>query len=72
MSSYILNIENETVVDKVLWMLKHFKEDGVSLNELNTETIDIATTVQKAVNEVNLIKSGQLDAQPVEDLLNAI
>jgi len=33
MSQLILNIENENILDKLLWMLKHFESDGVKIVE---------------------------------------
>jgi len=43
MSQLILNIENEKIVDKLLWMLKHFEKDGIEINsniEKNMEPLD--------------------------------
>ena len=35
-----VNFENETIAQKVLWMLEHFKNDGVEVIKLdNTETL---------------------------------
>ena len=31
MKSFILNIKDDTIVDKVLWMLEHFKNDGLEI-----------------------------------------
>ena len=33
MNQLILNIENENILDKLLWMLKHFEDDGVKIVE---------------------------------------
>ena len=33
MSKLILNIHNEAIMDKLLWMLEHFKNDGVEIEE---------------------------------------
>ena len=35
----ILNIENEAVAQKILWLLDHFKKDGLKiLNRIDTNT----------------------------------
>ena len=31
MKSLVINIKDETIVDKVLWMLEHFKNDGLEI-----------------------------------------
>lgn len=31
MKSLVLNIQNDSVAEKVLWMLEHFKDDGLEI-----------------------------------------
>jgi hypothetical protein len=31
MKSLVINIKDDTIVDKVLWMLEHFKNDGLEI-----------------------------------------
>ncbi len=31
MHSLIINVENKELMDKILWMLKHFENDGVEI-----------------------------------------
>lgn len=31
MQSLIINIKNETLVEKVVWLLEHFKNDGLEI-----------------------------------------
>ena len=31
MKSLVINIKDDTIVDKVLWLLDHFKNDGVEV-----------------------------------------
>jgi len=40
MNQLILNIENENILDKLLWMLKHFESDGVKIIKQNIDQID--------------------------------
>ena len=73
MKTYILDIENENIIDKVLWMLNHFKDDGIIIREASSDTnINIESSIKQAVNEINMVKANELQAKPVEDLLNAL
>jgi len=36
-----INFQNETIAQKVLWMLEHFKNDGVEVIKLNSEDDEI-------------------------------
>lgn len=40
-----LNIENESVAKKILWLLEHFKKDGISITQ------DSFTETKKNVND---------------------
>jgi len=72
MRAYRLEVE-ENIVDKVLWMLNHFQNDGLILKEEVSEAkVDVKSSIQQAVLEMNMIKDGKLKARPVEDLLNAL
>lgn len=72
MKTYRLEVE-DNILDKVLWMLNHFKDDGVVLKEEIAEpAIDVKLSIKQAVNELNMIKDGTLKARPIEDLLNAL
>ena len=31
MKSLVINIKDDTIVDKVLWILEHFKNDGLEI-----------------------------------------
>lgn len=31
MKSFVININNETLVEKVVWLLEHFKNDGLEI-----------------------------------------
>jgi len=37
MQTFTINIQNETLTEKVLWMLEHFKSDGLEIS--STEDI---------------------------------
>ena len=67
MKTITLEIQNDSVVEKVLWMLNHFKNDGVIIKDTNIEE-----SIKQSVNEINDIKSGKLQARDVEELLNEL
>lgn len=67
MKTITLEIQNDSVVEKVLWMLNHFKNDGVIIKDTNIEN-----SIKQSVHEMNEIKSGKLKARDVEELLNEL
>ncbi len=72
MKSYTLQIEHSSVAKKVIWLLKHFHNEGVTIRENDSVAGDIKNSIKQAVNEINMVKSGKLEARPVDDLLNAL
>lgn len=38
MQHLTLHIENESIIDNLLWMLKHFENDGVKVEKNNLKT----------------------------------
>mgnify|MGYP007084936120 CR=1 FL=1 len=72
MKSYTLHIEHSSVAEKVIWLLNHFQNEGVTIKENDSAVRDIKNSIKQAVNEINMVKSGKLEARPVDDLLNAL
>lgn len=69
MKTLTLEIQNESIAEKVIWMLNHFKNDGLVIKE---QVNDTAESIKQAVHEINLVKSGKLDAKPVNELFDAM
>ena len=67
MRTITLEIQNESIVEKLLWMLSHFKNDGVVIKENHIEK-----SIEQSVRELNEIKAGKLKARDVEELLNEL
>jgi hypothetical protein len=67
-----VNFENETIAQKVLWMLEHFKNDGVEVIKLDSADDEIINNFKDGLNEINLIKQGKLNSRPVEEFLNEL
>ena len=72
MKSYTLEIEHESVAEKVIWLLKHFKDEGITIKENYSVNQEVKNSITQAVNEMNMIKKGKIEAKPIEDLLNAL
>ena len=45
MQTLTINIQNDTLVDKVIWLLEHFKNDGVEI------------TSREDIEDLKLLKS---------------
>lgn len=72
MMTLTLEIQDKTIADKILWMLQHFKNDGLVIKEENQSTSNLEKSIKQSVNEINMVQNGTLKAKPVEDLLNAL
>ncbi|SFV61089.1 hypothetical protein MNB_SV-9-635 [hydrothermal vent metagenome] len=62
-----LEIQNDNIVDKIIWMLSHFKNDGVIIKD-NT----IEESIKQSVYEINQIKEGNIKARDIEELLDEL
>ena len=49
MKSFVINIKNETLVEKIEWLLEHFKNDGLEI--VSKEDIDDLNLIKKTRNE---------------------
>ena len=67
-----VNFQNETIAQKVLWMLDHFKNDGVEVIELDDNDDEIINNFKEGLNEINLINQGKLISRPAQDFLNEL
>jgi len=52
MQSLTVNIKNNALTDKVLWMLKHFENDGVEVSSV--ENIDDLKNLKATRNEPSI------------------
>ena len=68
-----INIPNDTIAEKVLWMLEHFKVDGVEVQKLDSNNErEVLYGFSAAIEEINSIKKGTLSSRPVEELINEL
>ena len=68
-----INIPNENIASKVLWLLEHFKSDGVEVKKLsNVNERTILDNFTKSIEELKSVQKGNTASRPVEDLLNEL
>ena len=67
-----VNIQNETIAQKVLWMLEHFRNDGVEVIKLDTEDADVIHNFKDGLQEIQLVKEGNLASRPIQDFLDEL
>ena len=67
-----VNFQNETIAQKVLWMLEHFKNDGVEVIKLDTNDENFIDDFKTGLQDIKLIKQGKLTSRPVQDFLNEL
>ena len=68
-----INIKNDSIADKVLWMLNHFKNDGVEVIQLNSDYEDeVLGNFQEGLREIKAIDSGSIKSRPVKELLDEL
>ena len=49
MKSLVINIKDDTIVDKVFWMLEHFKNDGLEI--ISKEDMEDLKLLKETRNE---------------------
>jgi len=50
-----VNFENETIAQKVLWMLEHFKDDGVEVVRLDNTDDEIINNFKDGLKEKKVV-----------------
>jgi len=67
-----VNFENETIAQKVLWILEHFKNDGVEIITLDDTDDEIINNFKDGLNEIQAINQGKLTSRPVQEFLDEL
>ena len=67
-----VNFQNETIAQKVLWMLEHFKNDGVEVISIDDANDEIINNFKIGLNEVKQINKGVLNSKPIQEFLNEL
>jgi len=67
-----INFQNETIAQKVLWLLEHFKNDGVEVVKLDDTDNEIINNFKTGLNEIKLINQGKLTSRPIQEFLDEL
>jgi len=67
-----VNFPNKEIADKVLWILEHFKSDGVKVIQISDNEDEILENFQESLQEMKLVLDNKLKSKPVEELLNEL
>jgi len=67
-----VNFQNETIAQKVLWILEHFKNDGVEVVNLDDIDDEIVNNFKTGLNEIKLVEKGELKSKPVSEFLSEL
>ncbi len=67
-----INFQNETIAQKVLWLLEHFKNDGVEIVRLDDSDEEIIDSFREGMKEIHLIEQGKVQSKPVEKFLDEL
>ena len=67
-----VKFEDEIVAQKVLWMLEHFKDDGVEVVEIDNNDQEVIQNFKKGLIELNQVLDGKLEARDVEEFLDEL
>jgi len=67
-----VSFQNKKIAQKVLWMLEHFKNDGVEVIKLDNTNDEIINNFKDGLNEIRLINQGKLNSRPVQEFLNEL
>ena len=67
-----VNFQDETIAQKVLWILEHFKNDGVEIIKIDSSDDTIIDNFRDGLKEIELIEQGKLTSRPVQEFLNEL
>jgi ABC-type ATPase involved in cell division len=67
-----VNFQNDTIAQKVLWILEHFKNDGVEVIQLDTSDDTVVDNFKEGLKEIALIEQGKLTSRSVQEFLNEL
>ena len=63
-----INFQNETIAQKVLWMLEHFKNDGVEVIKVDSsDDTRIINNFKEGLKEIKQIEEGKISSRPVQE-----
>ena len=67
-----INFQNETIAQKILWMLEHFKNDGLEVIKVDSDDNRIISNFKEGLKEIKQIEEGKISSRPVQEFLNEL
>jgi hypothetical protein len=67
-----IKFHNETIAKKILWILQHFKDDGIEIIEFENLDDEVINNFKEGLQEVKLIQQRKIDAKLAKDFLNEL
>ena len=67
-----IEIQDGNIAEKIFWMLQHFKNDGVSIERIDSDDIDVLTSLRTSLEELREVKRGNVEPQRARDFLNEL
>ena len=67
-----INFQNETIAQKILWMLEHFKNDGLEVIKVDSDDNRIINNFKEGLKEIKQIEEGKISSRPVQEFLNEL
>ena len=67
-----VHFQNEAIAKKVLWLLDHFKNEGVDVIRLDTEDAEVIRHFREGLQEVEQIKEEKISSRSIEEFLHEL
>jgi hypothetical protein len=67
-----VSFENEAIAQKVLWMLEHFKSDGVEVVPLDDSDDEVVNNFKEGLKEIDLINKKKLNSRSAREFLDEL
>ena len=67
-----VNFQNDTIAQKVLWMLEHFKNDGVEIILFDDDDDDVIKNFKEGLDEIEMIEKGKITSRSAQEFLNEL
>ena len=67
-----IEIQDGSIAEKIFWMLQHFKNDGVSIERIDSDDIDVLASLRTSLEELKQVKQGNVEPQRARDFLNEL
>ena len=67
-----IEIQDSSIAERILWMLQHFKNDGVMIEKLDTDDIDVQESIKTSLRELHQVKNGAMKPQLAREFLNEL